>query len=136
MSVLIVALPVFAELLLDDLVVREWDALLVNFTVTTFCISISTSLPTKSYALTVDEFTNRLLVGVTVSDKGLDNLEHLHGSLGKLDEDTIVDLEQAKQLQGLALLRVDLIDTLDAHNEHQLRFLWDIEAVVLLCLAR
>jgi hypothetical protein len=43
--------------LFDDLVVRESDPLAVDF-----------SIPAL-----VDEFADRLLVGVTVCDKGLDN---------------------------------------------------------------
>ena len=41
----------------------------------------------------------------------LDDLEHLQGSLGKLDEDTVVDLQKTEELKGLALLGVDLVDT-------------------------
>jgi hypothetical protein len=84
--------------------------------------------------LTVDELAHRLLVGVAVCDKGLDDLQHLHGRLGELDEDTIVDLEKTKELQGLALLGIDLVDTLDADDESELRFGGDVEAVCLLGL--
>ena len=85
--------------------------------------------------LTVDELADRLLVGVAVGDKRLDNLQHLHGSLGELDEDTVVDLEQAEQLQGLALLGVDLVNALDADHKGKLRLGRDVEAVTALGLA-
>jgi hypothetical protein len=62
--------------------------------------------------LTVDEFTDGLLVEVTVCNERLDNLQHLQGSLGELDEDTVVDLEQTEELQSLALLGINLVDTL------------------------
>lgn len=70
--------------------------------------------------LTVDEFTDRLLVGVTVRNERLDNLQHLHSSLGELDEDAVVDLEQTEELQCLALLGINLVDTLDADDESKL----------------
>jgi hypothetical protein len=84
--------------------------------------------------LTVDEFADRLLVGVTVSDERLDNLQHLHGSLGELDEDTVVDLEQTKELQSLALLGIDLVDTLDTDDKSQLGLGRDVKGILLLRL--
>ena len=86
---------VLAEVLLNDLVVGEREALLVDLSVTAL----------------VDKLADGLQVGVTVGDEGLDDLEHLNGGLGQLDEDTIVDLEKTEQLEGLALLGVDLVDT-------------------------
>ena len=61
--------------------------------------------------LTVDELTDGLLVGVTVGDVGLDDLQHLDGSLGQPNEDAVVDLEETEKLESLALLGVDLVDT-------------------------
>ena len=37
--------------------------------------------------------------------------QHLSSGLGHLDEDTIVDLQKTKELQCLALLGVNLVDT-------------------------
>jgi hypothetical protein len=86
---------VLAKVLLDDLVVRERETLLVDLSV----------------AALVDELADGLEVGVTVGDERLDDLEHLDGGLGQLDEDTIVDLEETEKLEGLALLGVNLVDT-------------------------
>lgn len=86
---------VLAEVLLDDLVVRQGNALLVDLSVTAL----------------VDELADGLQVGVTVGDVGVDNGQHLLGSLGKADEDTVVDLQQTEQLEDLAGLRSDLVDT-------------------------
>ena len=86
--------------------------------------------------LTVDELTNRLLVRVPICDKRLNNLQHLHSSLGEPDEDAIVDLKQAQKLQCLALLRVDLVDALYPDDEGELRLSGDVEAVALLGFAR
>jgi hypothetical protein len=84
-----------AEGLLDDLVGRERDTLLVDLTVTTL----------------VDELADGLEVGLTVGDVGLNTEEHLGGRLGDLDEDTVVDLEETKELQDLAGLGGDVVDT-------------------------
>ena len=46
-----------------------------------------------------------------MSTTGYNRHEHLDGSLGQLDEDTIVDLEETQKLEGLALLGVNLVDT-------------------------
>jgi hypothetical protein len=84
-----------AEVLLDELVVSDGQTLLVDLSVTAL----------------VDELTDGLQVGVTVGDEGLDDLQHLNSGLGEPDEDTIVDLEKTEELEGLALLGVDLVDT-------------------------
>jgi len=96
---------VLAEVLLDDRVVGKGDALLLGG------LGVSTL---------VDELTDRLEVGETVGDERLDDLEHLQGGLGQADEDTIVDLEKTKELKSLALLGVDLVDTLDTDDEDKL----------------
>ena len=92
--------------------------------------------PRKADCRTVDELPNRLLIRVAVCHKRLDNLQHLHGGLGDFDEDTIVDLQQPQKLQRLALLRVDLVDALDADDESELGFRRDIQAVALLGFTR
>ena len=85
---------------------------------------------------TVDKFADGLLVGITICNERLDNLQHLHGGLGHLDEDTIVNLEKSEELQGFAFLGINLVDTLDTNNEYKLGFFRDVEAVALLRLAR
>ena len=95
---------VLAESSLDQGVVGQGNALLVDLAVSTL----------------VDELADRLQVGVTVGDERLDDLEHLRGGLGQTDEDTVVDLEKTEELESLALLGVDLVDTLDAGNEDEL----------------
>lgn len=107
---------VLAEIGLDDGVVGKSNTLLINLSVTTL----------------VDELTNGLKVGVTVGDPWLNNLEHLKGSLGHADEDTVVDLKETEKLEDLAGLWCDLVDTLDADNKDQLRLGWDVERTRLL----
>lgn len=62
-------------------------------------------------AALVDELPDGLEVRISISDPGLDNLEHLKCGLGQTDEDTIVDLEKTKELENLARLRRNLVDT-------------------------
>lgn len=107
---------VLAEVLLNEGVVCERNALLVDLSVTTL----------------VDELTDSLQVGVTVGDEGLDDLEHLNGGLGEADEDTVVDLEKTEELEGLALLGVDLVDTLDTDHEGELGLSRDVVGSLLL----
>lgn len=84
-----------AEVLLDDLVVGEGNTPLVDLAVTAL----------------VQELTDGLQVGVTVGDVGVDNGQHLLGGLGQADEGTAVDLEQTEELQDLAGLGGNLVDT-------------------------
>ena len=88
---------VCAEVFFNDGVVGERDALLVNF----------------SIAALVNELADSLEVGVAVGDERLDNLEHLQGGLGQPDENAVVDLEETEKLQGLSLLGIDFVDTVD-----------------------
>lgn len=111
---------VLAEVLLDDGVVSERSALLVDLAIATL----------------VDELLDGLEVGVTVGDPGLDELDHLRGGLGDLDEDTVVDLEETEKLQNLARLGGDLADTLDADEEDQLGLGLNVGSVVVLGSAR
>jgi hypothetical protein len=107
---------VLGKVLLDNGVVGKSNALLVDLTVTTL----------------VDELTDSLEVGVTPGDEGLDDLKHLDGGLGQADEDTVVDLEKTEELEGLALLGVNLVDTLDTDNEGELGLSGDVERALLL----
>jgi len=106
---------VLAEVLLDDLVVGEGSALLVDLSVTTL----------------VEELTDGLQVRVTVGNVGVDDGQHLLGSLGETDEGTAVDLEQTEQLEDLAGLGSDLVDTLDTDNEDQLGLILNVEVTLL-----
>lgn len=86
---------VLAKVLLDDLVVGEREALAVDLAVTTL----------------VDKLADGLEVGVTVGNVRVDDGEHLRGSLVQTNEDTVVDLEKTQQLQNLARLGSNLVDT-------------------------
>ena len=68
---------VLAQVLLDEAVVSQWNALFVDFAV----------------AALVDEFADRLDGRVAVCDEGFDHFEHFDRGFGEFDEDTVVDLE-------------------------------------------
>jgi hypothetical protein len=95
---------VLAEGRLNHRIVRDGDALLVDL----------------GKAALVAEFAHRLEVGVAPGHKGAHPLQHLEGGLVELDEDARIDAREAQQLQNLAGLGADLVDTLDAHDESQL----------------
>jgi hypothetical protein len=103
-----------AEVLLDDLVVGEGSAHLVDLSVTAL----------------VEKLTDGLQVGVTVGDVRVDDGQHLLGSLGETDEGTRVDLEQTQELEDLAGLGGDLVDTLDTDNEDQLGLILNVEVTL------
>ena len=86
---------VLAQVLLNDGVVGESHALLVDLAVSAL----------------VDELLDALQVGVTVGNPRLDDLDHLSGSLGDADEDTVVDLQKTEELEDLAGLGGNLVDT-------------------------
>lgn len=94
---------VLAEVLLDDFVVGQRDSLLVDLSVTSL----------------VDEFADGLEVGLAVCDVWLDDLQHVCGGLGDLDEDSVVDLEQAEELHDLSWLGCNLVDTVGSHRCRQ-----------------
>ena len=77
---------VFAQVILDDLVIGQGDTLLVDLAVTTL----------------VDEFTDGLEAWVAVGDVGFDDLEHFRRGFGQADEDAVVDLEETEELEGFA----------------------------------
>lgn len=87
---------VFAKVVLDQLVVGERDALLVDLAIATL----------------VDQLTDRLEIGISICNVGVDDRKHLLGGLGELDENTVVDLEETEELKDLARLRSDLVDTM------------------------
>lgn len=102
------------ERLLNDSVIMERNTLLVDLSVSTL----------------VDELADGLQVRSTVGDVGLDQLEHLSGSVGKTEEDTVVDLEKTEQLKNLTGLGSDVVDTLDTDNEDKLRLSGNVEVTV------
>ena len=93
-----------AERFLNNGVVGQGDALLVDLAV----------------AALVDELADGLQVGLAVGDVGLDETEHLLGGPGDLDKDTVVDLQEAEELQDFAGLGGDLVDT-ESHSEKMIR---------------
>ena len=88
-------LAYLAQLLLDHGVVGDGDALLVNV----------------SKATLVHQLADGLDVGGAVGDVCVDGAQHVKGGLVETQEDAVVDLAQAQQLQNLAGLGVNTVDT-------------------------
>ena len=86
---------VFTQSLLNDAVVSDGQALAVDL----------------SKAALVNQFANSLKVRSTVSDVGLDKLQHLESGAVQLNEDTVEDLTETQQLEDLLDLGADLVDT-------------------------
>lgn len=108
-----------AELLLDDRVVGDGDALAADLGVSAL----------------VDKLADGLEVGLTVGDVGLNEAEHLLGGLGHANEDTVVDLEEAEELEDLLGLGGKLGDTLKTNNEVDLGLGSDVVVAGLAGLA-
>lgn len=108
-----------AQVVLDQLIVGQRNALLVDLAISTL----------------VHELAHRLQVGVTVCDVWVDDCEHLLGGLGQADEDAIVDLKESEELENLAGLWRNLVDTLDTNDENKLVLVWDVEGAILLAQA-
>ena len=85
----------FPQLLLDEGVVRQGDALFVDLAVPAL----------------VDQVAHGFRGGVAVGDVGFHDLEHFGRGLCEADEDPVVDLEEAQQLEDLAGFGGDFVDT-------------------------
>lgn len=107
---------VLAKMLLNDAVVRDRDALTVDL----------------GEATLVNKLADGLEVGLTPSHVGSDHLEHLLGSVGELQENTVVDLDQTQELHDLAGLRGDVANTTQTDNESNTRLSGDVEVALRL----
>lgn len=106
---------ILAELLLEDGIRGEGEALVLDFAISTL----------------VDELTDRFQVGLAgyrsqvsrgkqtnpselclpVGDIGLDQAKHLLGCLCNLDEDTVVDLEETEELKDFLRFGGKVVNT-------------------------
>merc|ERR1719228_475665 len=69
----------------------------------------------------VDKFSNRLQVWSTPGNIRLTDSQHVYCGFIKLDEHSIVDLSETKELQHFLNLGCHLIDTTDTHDKGKLR---------------
>ena len=86
---------VLAKVILNQLVVGERNALLVDLAVPSL----------------VDELSDRLEVGIAVCNVRVNDGEHLLSGFGEFDEDAVIDLEETEELEDLAWLGSNLVDT-------------------------
>jgi hypothetical protein len=75
-----------------------------------------------SEASLVYKFPDRFQVRVAVGNEGLHKAEHFDGGGVDADENTVVQLAQAQELQNLAHLRGYTDDTANTDDEHNLLF--------------
>jgi len=59
----------------------------------------------------VDEFANGLNIRISISNVRLNELQHCGGGLIELNEHSVVDLANAKELQNLTAAGIQLVDT-------------------------
>lgn len=94
---------IFAQVLLNDGIVTQrnslWKAVVAG--------------PDLAVSTLVDEFAYALQVWVSVGDERLNNPQHFNSRFGESDEYARIDVKESEELQGLALLWVDFIDTID-----------------------
>ena len=83
---------VFAQIILNDLIVRQRDALLVDLAI----------------AALVDEIADGFQGRIAVSNVRFNDLKHFRGGLCETDEDAIVYLEKAEELKDFAGFGGDL----------------------------
>jgi hypothetical protein len=102
---------VLLERSLDDGVVRERDALLVDLAIPALVDKLAHSLQVRLAKGILGTETPRILSDVPVGDVRLNKTEHLLCCPRDLDEDAVVDLQQAEELQDLFGLRRDLVNT-------------------------
>merc|ERR1719171_999278 len=93
-----------SEVLADDLVIVQWDSALVHLAKTTLVHELA------------DSFQRR----IPVCDVRLHVLEHLQDWLVDFQEDAVVQLLEAQQLQDLPWLWAELDDTDNPGDEQQL----------------
>merc|ERR1719159_80941 len=107
---------ILAKLFGDDLIVRQRNAVLVHL----------------AKATLVHQTADSLQGWVAVGNVGLHALQHVENWCVDLEEHTIADLAKAQQLQNLAGLGGDLVDTMNTNNEEQLGLWFNEEVVVRL----
>ena len=107
-----------AEAVLDDGVIRDGNALLVDL----------------GESALVQKRADGGEARVSVCDERFNQAEHGDGSGVQLNEDSVVDLTQTEELQNLAHFRRDSHDTTNADDQSHLRFRVHVNAAFSLGL--
>ena len=103
---------VLAERLLNDRVVGEGDALLVDLAVPALVDKLPDRLQVGLAACKYEDKSKMSEIDdAPVSNIRLNQTEHLLGRLRDLNENTVVDLEKTEELKNFAGLRRDVVDT-------------------------
>merc|ERR1719376_1746675 len=86
-------------------------------------------------AALVDQLAHGLQAGGAPRDEGFANPQHIDGGLVQLDKDSVVDLPQSEELEGLLDLGGNLVDPTDPDDEGVLVLARDMEGTLGLGLA-
>jgi len=78
----------------------------------------------------VNEFADRLEVGVAPGDVRVSDPQHAQRCLVQLHESGVVDLTKTEQLEDLSDSGVKSVDTPDSHDDGELGFRWNVEVSV------
>jgi len=79
----------------------------------------------------VNQVPNALLIRISPGNVRLTNSEHVDCGLVQLDKNAVVDLPQSEQLESLANLRMDLVDTSNTDDKGEFGLSWDIEVTLI-----
>jgi len=107
-----------SESLLDDGVISQWDALLVEL----------------SESSLVDEVRNGLQGRFTIGNIWFNSTEHSHGGVVNLHENSVVNLTETEKLQDLVGLRGNIVNTLNTDNKEDLSSRLDVVVSLVLGL--
>jgi len=100
-----------AKFFFDDGVVRDGNALMVDFGESSF----------------VDQLSHCLQIRCSVSDVRFNEFEHFLSGGVQTDENGVVDLSQSQQLQDLSRFGIHSVDTSDTNNKSEFGFGFNIE---------
>jgi len=83
-----------------------------------------------SVSALVDEFFDRLEVGITPGDVRVSDTQHAQRRLVQLDKSGVVNLTQTKELKNLSDSGMESVDTPDPHDDGQLGLGGNVEVAV------
>lgn len=102
---------VLAKVLFNNGIVRQRQTLTIDLAVSTFQDELANRLEIWLSVQTFESWLSFGEVDAPIRHIGLHKLQHLRCCLGHLDKDAIVDLTKTQELENLARLGCNLVDT-------------------------